>query len=243
MKKLLLTTNSPAFADALVESLSEQFEITVCYDGMEALELLRQLRPELLALELSLPGVDGVGVLKTAQSIGIFPRVIAYSTYITDYVTSSLEQMNVCSLIRLPCNMNFLAARILEMAEWQEQTSALDTELRSLLAVLGFKINHAGCVITEMCLKQYLQDPKQGLCSQLYPAVAQQLGVSDKSVERAMGRAVESAWNNRDEQIWRMYFPVGKNGKVAKPSNAQFLSRIADCLTQWVEPEIERQIG
>lgn len=243
MKKLLITANSRIFAETLTESLSEQFEISVCYDGMEALQLLRQLRPDLLALELMLPGVDGVGVLKTAQSIGIFPRVIAYSAYISDYVTASLEQMNVCSLIRLPCNMNHLAARILEMAAWQEQRLDLDTQLRSLLAVLGFKINHAGCVITEMCVKQYLQNPKQALCSQLYPAVAQQLGATEKSVERAMGRAIESAWSNRDEQIWCMYFPVGKNGRVVKPSNAQFMARIADCLTQWVEPEIERQIG
>lgn len=243
MKKLLIAANSQVFSDTLAESLSQQFEISVCCDGTEAIQLLRELRPELLVLDMMLSGIDGVGVLKMAHSLGIFPKVIAYSTYISDYITAALEQMNVCSLIRLPCSMNHLAARILEVAFWQEQDSTLDTELRSILAMLGFKSNHAGCVITETCIKCYLQDPYQPLCSQLYPAVEVILGRTASSVERAMGRAIEAAWNSRDEQIWRMYFPVGRNGKVAKPSNAQFMARIAECLTPWVQTEIKSLIG
>lgn len=243
MKKLLIATNSQAFADSLAESLSEQFEISVCDDGTEAVQLLRDIRPELLVLDMMLPGIDGVGVLKMAHTFGVYPKVIAYSPYISDYLITASEQLNVCSLIRIPCGINHLAARILEIAFWQEQEPNLDTELRSILAMLGFKINHAGCVVTEACIKCYLQDPCQVLYSQLYPAVERILGKTASSVERAMGRAIEAAWNSRDERIWRMYFSVGRNGKVAKPSNAQFMARIAECLKPWAETEADIMIG
>lgn len=243
MKKLLIAANSQVFADTLAESLSEQFAISVCHDGTEAVQLLREIHPELLVLDMMLPGIDGVGVLKMARTLGIFPKVVAYSTYISDYVTAALEQLDVCSLIRIPCNMNHLIARILEISVWQEQEPNLNTELRSILAMLGFKINHAGCVITEACIKCYLQDPHQTLCSRLYPAVEEMLGKTASSVERATGRAIEAAWASRDESIWRMYFPVGRNGKVAKPSNAQFMARIAECLEAWAEPDNEYMIG
>ena len=243
MKKLLIAASSQIFAEALTEILSEQYDIAVCYDGWDALQQLQEYRPDLLVIDMYLTGIDGVGVLKTAHSSGLLPKVLACTTYITDYVTANLAQMQICDLIRLPCDIHQFAARVLEVDAWQEDTSQLDTELQSLLAVLGFKVNHAGCVVTGACLKQYLIDPHQPLCSQLYPAVAQQLGGTDKSVERAMGRAIEAAWKGRDERIWRLYFPTGKNGKVAKPSNAQFMARIADCLKCDTETEAKSLIG
>lgn len=237
MKKLLIAADSRIFAELLQESLTKQFDILTCHDGQEALQLLRDFRPDLLVIDLMLSQIDGIGVIKMAHSSGIRPQVVAYSAYITDYVTAALEQLNVACLIRLPCDHRYVAARILDVAGWQEQEPVIDRELRNILAVLGFRPNHAGCLITESCVRQYMNDPGQTLSTQLYPAVAKSFDSTQAQVERAMGRAVEAAWKARDEQVWRMYFPTGKNGKVNKPSNAQFLAVIGECLSVVAESD------
>lgn len=243
MKKLLIAASSQAFAEAVSECLSHEFDILVCHTGPEALQILRDHRPELAAVDLMLSGMDGIGVLQTAKGLGICPRTVAFTHYITDYVVNSLEQVGVSSLIRVPCDFRQFAAAILDVAAWQAQTPDPDSEMRNILARLGLKINHAGCVVTEACLKQYVLDPGQVLSTQLYPAVARALGTTATQVERSMGRAIEAAWESRDEQIWRMYFPAGKNGKTAKPTNAKFLSVIAACLSNWTDGEAESLTG
>lgn len=243
MKKLLIAADSRVFAESLQESLSKQFDILICHDGQEALQLLRDFRPDLLVVDLMLSQIDGIGVIKMAQSSGVQPKVVAYSAYITDYVTAALEQLNVACLFRLPCDHRHVAARVLDVAGWQEQESRVDRELRNILAVLGFRPNHAGCLITESCVRQYMNDPGQTLSTQLYPAVAKSLDSTHSQVERAMGRAVEVAWKERDEQVWRMYFPTGKNGKVKKPSNAQFLAVIGERLSPWMESHTNSLTG
>lgn len=243
MKKLLIAANSQSFTETVSEYLSHQFAVTVCHNGDDALQLIQDIRPDILAIDLMLSGIDGIGVLQTAQSLGICPRVIAFSTYITDYVVAALELLNVCCLIRLPCDCRRFVARVLDVADWKEREPDQESELRDILAVLGFRTNHAGCVVTAACVLQYIHGPHQVLSTQLYPVVAQALGGTDKQIERSMGRAVEAAWESRDERVWRLYFPAGKNGKVMKPTNAKFLSVIAECLSHGADTEIKRHIG
>lgn len=237
MKKLLIAADSRIFVELLQESLTQQFEVMVCHDGLEAVQLLRDFCPDLMVVDLMLSGIDGIGVIKMAHSAGIRPQVVACSAYITDYVTAALEQMNTACLIRLPCDHRYVAARILDVAGWQEPEMGKDRELRNILAVLGFRLNHAGYLVTEACVQQYIRDPRQTLSTQLYPAVACAFGSTQAQVERALGRAVEAAWKVRDEQVWRIYFPTGKNGKVYKPSNAQFLAVMGKCLSVATESD------
>jgi len=62
-------------------------------------------------------------------------------------------------------------------------------------------------------------------------------------VERSLRFAIESAWKRRNEQVWRLYFPAGKNGKVVKPTNAVFLSRIVECLQRSTTDQKEENIA
>ena len=68
--------------------------------------------------------------------------------------------------------------------------------------------------------------------SRLYPAVAKRCDGSVDQVERAMRTAIQRAWTRRDEQIWKMYFAPLPDGRVRKPSNSEFISRIAELLSE-----------
>src|SRR5215212_105867 len=45
-------------------------------DGVEALELVEQLRPDVVTLDLNMPGVDGVAFLKTQMARRALPVIV-----------------------------------------------------------------------------------------------------------------------------------------------------------------------
>lgn len=53
-----------------LELKHRNFGVRCAYDGQEALEQLEQFRPELVVLDIMLPKLDGVGVLKRIREYG-----------------------------------------------------------------------------------------------------------------------------------------------------------------------------
>lgn len=70
----------------------------------------------------------------------------------------------------------------------------------------------------------FAMDISQSMCNELYPAVAKQLGYVDwRAVEFAIRRAIVSAWEHRDPEIWDACFP----GSIKAPTNKQFVATLA----------------
>lgn len=55
----------------------------------------------------------------------------------------------------------------------------------------------------------------------------------DDQVEQAIRHAIKSAWKDRDEEVWRYYFPIGKPGRYRCPSNKEFLFAVVDFVVLW----------
>jgi len=51
--------------------------------------------------------------------------------------------------------------------------------------------------------------------------------VSGAQIEQAIRSAIEEAWKDRREEIWAYYFRIDPDGGFSKPSNAEFISRVA----------------
>jgi DNA-binding NarL/FixJ family response regulator len=48
-------------------------------DGIEALELIERVEPDVVLLDLAMPRLDGLAVLTKLSSNGVRPRVVVYS--------------------------------------------------------------------------------------------------------------------------------------------------------------------
>jgi DNA-binding NarL/FixJ family response regulator len=69
--RVLIADDEPLFAEALEVLLASDERIEVvgrAADGSQAVELARQLEPDLVLMDLSMPGVDGFGA--TEQIVG-----------------------------------------------------------------------------------------------------------------------------------------------------------------------------
>lgn len=72
-------------------------------------------------------------------------------------------------------------------------------------------------------------EPTQTITKGIYPNVGRNYDpiVGKHQVEQTIRSAISAAWEDRDENVWRLYFAPDRNGNLKKPSNFEFISRIA----------------
>ncbi len=74
---LLLIEDDTSLQTALVRSLSRAgMRVEACGDGLQALALWKQMRPDAVVLDLNLPGLDGLEVLRGARQAGLDTPVV-----------------------------------------------------------------------------------------------------------------------------------------------------------------------
>ena len=232
MIKILLAMNSQALAEVLQEQLSGQFEVLYSRDADETLASLGLYRPDVLVLDMMLGGVDGISILQAARDSGTCDRVVAFTNYIGRYTGAMLEDLNVYHLSKPPSSGIEYAGRIADVALWEREPESITQRIRNLLLTLGFKMNTENYRIIECAITLFYQNPAQALSAQLYPAVAKACRGTATQVEKAIRTGIECAWKNGNENVWRLYFAPGTDGKISKPSNGDFLMRMAVCLKE-----------
>jgi two-component system response regulator TctD len=103
--KLLLIEDDPTLQATLVRSLSRRgFDIATCGDGGEALDQWAACQPDVVALDLTLPHMDGLQVLTLARQRGwktpvliltargtVGDRVIGLNTGADDYLAKPFD--------------------------------------------------------------------------------------------------------------------------------------------------------
>ncbi|MCZ6807758.1 MAG: response regulator, partial [Deltaproteobacteria bacterium] len=79
-RRILVVDDDPSFRELLTAFLDDRgYEVESSADGEEALELLRSETADLVLLDLELPGISGLDVLRAIESEKIDTKVITIS--------------------------------------------------------------------------------------------------------------------------------------------------------------------
>lgn len=235
-RKILIAEGSEDFRLALAEALQGVYYVRSCQDGQEALSLLKSYSPDILVLDLMLPGMDGISLLHEAAESGSCPMVLATGRFFSDYMTEALVQLGVEYVLTKPCDLRSTIARIHDLSHRIRQPliSLPDprNHISSLLIALGVPVKYRGYPYLREAILLIARKRDQSITKELYPTVAKIFDnrVDGQNVERAIRNAIDKAWANRDDRIWQMYFPPGRDGTISKPSNSQFIHALADSL-------------
>lgn len=236
--KLLIAEGTEEFRMALMEALQGVYQVRACGDGQETLEAVRQFQPDLMILDLMLPGLDGITLLQRAVEAGFHPMVLAITSYQNAYVLDALQRLGVGYVMVKPCDLRATMARLADLS--QRIASPVVTKpdvqvhVSNLLLAMGFKTRHMGYGYLRCAIVRMTEDFRQSITKELYPAVAQEFGTDRKSVEHCIRTAIEKAWEAGDRQLWRMYFEQ-ESSCAHRPSNGEFIRRIAELVGQTSE--------
>ncbi|WP_295752752.1 sporulation transcription factor Spo0A [uncultured Oscillibacter sp.] len=239
-RTVLLADASEEFRSMLQEAIEQAGEFTVTAsigDGQEALELIETLKPDLMLMDVALPGLDGLGLLKTLKDReGYMPKTVIVSAFCGNQVLADAEKLGVCYYLPKPCEPNSLLER---MRGIFESPSTPDMRLFALKNTVTAVIHEIG-VPAHIKGYQYLREAIMitvndmevinAVTKVLYPAVAKRFGTTPSRVERAIRHAIEVAWDRGDLETLQKYFGYTVSNTKGKPTNSEFIAMIADRL-------------
>ena len=116
--KILLVDANETFTAQLSSVLGQNpaFDVVgTANDGECAVELLHREQPDVLIMDLLLPKLDGISVLKEASSLPKPPLGLVLTGLLTDYAAQAAEKLGVRYFISKPCNLQMVAERVMEI--------------------------------------------------------------------------------------------------------------------------------
>ncbi len=121
-KRILVVDDEVDFVDTLMITLeAEGYEVTPAYDGFEALERFRAVKPDLVLLDLMLPRISGVDVCRDIRGSSAVPIIMVTAKSSEVDVVVGLE-VGADDYITKPYRIRELQARIRALLRRAEET-------------------------------------------------------------------------------------------------------------------------
>ena len=112
MLDILIIEDEPAYVDALQVSLErEGFSLTAASDGREGLTRFREGQPDVVLLDLMLPGLSGLDVLRRMRDESHVPIIVLSAKDSESDVVTALE-LGADDYLTKPYSIRELVARI-----------------------------------------------------------------------------------------------------------------------------------
>lgn len=233
---LLIADDSEDFSEELQAELQNDYHIFSCKNGKEALALSQLHNPDVLVLDLMIPGLDGISLLHALIECEIHPMVLASSRIYSDYILDEAAAMNVGYLLKKPCDAKAAAARVRDLTRRLQPGKEIVRDAKvyvsGVLKLLGFTVSTESFSEIREAVILKAKNPHISITKELYPSVGHLCGHTGAQVERSIRTALENAWKKRDDEIWSQFFPIDSTGSIAKMPNSVFLEYLAEDLRQ-----------
>lgn len=232
MRKVLIVDTSEHWRELMERELGSRYQVRSCGDGVQALTMADRFRPDVVIMDLMLPGVDGLSVIKKLREQSEKMKIIVTGRYFSNFVNMALERYQVDSAMLKPCTVQIVGERVAELLEMDTSDAPVCQDpfdcITVLLVRLGAPTSQQGFRFLRRGILLLMEDPNQQLTKNLYPAIAAEFETSAANVEKALRTTVTTAWSRRRDEIWRHYFPLAPSGQIPRPTAGQFLNRLAD---------------
>ena len=213
-------------------------------NGLEALDLIQRLRPQVLLLDMVLPRLDGYGLLEKLQQLPANerPAVIATTSLgRDDFITRAFE-LSVAYYMVKPIDLPFLARQILSAVHCgapsmtavppppPEEPDDLERLVTAMLMQIGVPAHLSGYKFIRTALMAVIDRPElfSSLTRVLYPEIARQFGTTPSCVERAIRHAISLTWDRGGGENYRRLLGRQASTVGDKPTNSEFLAQVSE---------------
>ena len=242
--KVLLADASEEYRNFLQSVLAqtEQFDVVAAVgDGLEAARLVREAKPDLVLMDMILPGLDGLGVLDQIAAMDEDkPEVIILSQFVSSKVMSAAMSRGVYYYMPKPCEIDSLIERMKQAmapenaapVKLEESARDLSTQVTAIIREIGVPAHIKGYQYLREAILIAVEDMDviNAVTKVLYPEVARRYATTPSRVERAIRHAIEVAWDRGDLETLQKFFGYTVSNTKGKPTNSEFIAMIADRL-------------
>ena len=239
--RVLLADASEEFRILLEQTIENTGEFSVVGsvgDGSQILALVQQHRPQLLIMDVILPGLDGFGVLQQLRELGdAAPQVIVTSPFCNQETVSRAMELGVYFFLPKPVSeaslLEHMRGAVCPREEREEpHAPALEGMVTAIIHEIGVPAHIKGYQYLREAIMLAVNDMDviNAVTKVLYPEVAKAFQTTPSRVERAIRHAIEVAWDRGDLETLQKYFGYTVNSAKGKPTNSEFIALIADRL-------------
>lgn len=220
-------------------------------NGVDALELIKEKKPDIVLLDLIMPKLDGLGVMEKIRKDTEFkksPTFIVITAIGQEGVTENAFDLGASYYILKPFDNNMILSRIKQIkgdshsklienhkvSTYENRNSYMERNLESdvtnIIHEIGVPAHIKGYQYLRDAIMMSVDDNEMlnSITKVLYPSIAKRHKTTPSRVERAIRHAIEVAWSRgKMDTIDDLFGYTVSNGK-GKPTNSEFVALIAD---------------
>ncbi|MBU3110054.1 sporulation transcription factor Spo0A [Clostridium lacusfryxellense] len=256
---IIIVDDNKEFCEILKNYMLIEKDIVVtgmAQNGVEALKLIEEKKPDLVVLDIIMPILDGLGVLERLNTMKLdpFPRVIVLSAIGQEKITQRALLLGADYYIVKPFNMDVLIRRIrqtlnntisnddvkkplTDTAESkininQREPVDMIAQITNIIHEIGIPAHIKGYMFLREAINMVMNDFEllSAVTKELYPAVGKRFNTTSSRVERAMRHAIEVAWTRGQVETINKIFGYTIRNEKGSPTNSEFIAMVADKL-------------
>jgi len=225
--------------------------IGTAYSGKECLEMLEEIEPDVLVLDIIMPHIDGLGVLQNIHQNENEhkPNVIMLTAFGQEEVMRKAVDLGASYFILKPFDLSNLADQIRQVRGTHTNTQPfvnssnknnsdrevkrdLESEITAIIHEIGVPAHIKGYMYLREAITMVYNDIELlgSITKVLYPDIAKTFNTTASRVERAIRHAIEVAWSRGNIDSIVALFGYTINISKAKPTNSEFIAMVADRL-------------
>ena len=235
--------------DELLESLKEFFSAdseteiaAVAKSGESAIEVFGRVRPDVLILDLVMPGMDGFEVMERIEKREC--KILILSALSQDAFVTKAMNLGADYYMLKPAKPENIKKQIAELmspataapadktapASSRIKNRSLEEKITNIFITVGIPAHIKGYQFLREAIKLAIDNPDiiNSITKKLYPEVAEKFDTSPSKVERAIRHAIEVAWNRGKIENINSLFGVRVYNHNEKPTNGEFIALVAD---------------
>ncbi len=256
--KIMLVDDNNDYLELLKDYIDKEDSMEVVLASTEPLKVMENIekyKPDILVTDVMMPEKEGIDVIKDLQKSDIKnkPGVIVMSGQGQDVITQKAMQYGAMHYIIKPFEFSTLVERIKDFTTCKDsnnltsstnasyvisnkniikQKNTVEMRVTELIHEVGVPAHIRGYqfVREAIILAVKSRDYIDSITKMLYPTLANQFDTTPSRVERAIRHAIEVAWNRGSIEVHNKVFGYTINSNKGKPTNAEFIAKIADKL-------------
>lgn len=237
---VLIADDNEVLAKELFNHINIQRDmsaVAVAADGEEAWSLILETNPDIVILDMVMPKLDGMGVLKRIRELSQKPTVIAYSVSALQRTVETAVSLGADYYLLKPQSCERVVDTIRELTKLNTVTVDngrkivdLETLVTEFIHELGVPAHIKGYQYIRTAIMMVVEnmDMLNYITKQLYPEIAHAYNTTSSRVERAIRHSIEVAWTRGKPETMNEIFGYTIHTGKGKPTNSEFIAMVAD---------------